>query len=138
MVFQDLIDSDMIRDHLDSQIISSLTDDQDDIIDTAIKSAVIWAISISRRCGVPDDIDDYMDIVELALIKRSIYELYSRSDVEADADDKAQDALNLMVAVFGDCAKFEGRQNESTIIVGGSIKYDRRQTITSEDWPPIR
>ncbi len=108
-----LICADDVLAVIDSQILESLG--ADGRMETAINSAVAWCWAMIKRTGankLPTD----TEILKLALVKRSAYELYTVCDVEESAEDKRTDAKELLEAVLG--------LGEKTNCTAGKISFD--------------
>jgi hypothetical protein len=125
---QALITDTDISNAADDEIIRSMSDETRNYLETARNSASAWAFAISRRCGVGDELSaDELAVFKIALIKRSLYELYAIHDVEIDASDKHDDAQNLMVGLFGECARLDQSSDKDTrSIVQASMSYDQK------------
>lgn len=110
----------MIKSQLDGQVVLTLTAGDDDLIITSIKAAARWVFAAMARCGALSKTlsADEQDILAGAMEKRAIYELYTRSEVEASAEDKKDDAMALLKAVLGDCADPDAAPKP---YVGGSV-----------------
>lgn len=95
-----------LRRQLDRQIFETLTAGDDDLMRMSIHAAARWVYAAMVRCGGLDKAfgTDAQELLKGAIEKRAAYELYSRSEVEASAEDKKDDALALLKAVLGDCA----------------------------------
>ncbi len=111
-----LIGPDDIQASLDPQLYLSLTSENSDVVVRAITSAGIWLYGILKRCNVVEVIEE--EVLKEALIKRSIYELFSRAETELSAEDKKQEAEALLFSLFGDCV------SQKSKLTSGAISYD--------------
>lgn len=83
-----------------------LTDGDGSVADRAITKAVIWTkAKILAARGVYREDDP---VIEQIVIKRALYELYSHAENEAVAQDKKEDAMELLRAVFGNAVDGTG------------------------------
>lgn len=100
----------------------TLTGGDDDLAQRALDKAVIWAkAKIVAACGTFDENDE---INKLVVIKRALYELYSAAENEGVAQDKKQDAHELLVAKYGnavDSAGYAGSTEQRTPIATGAV-----------------
>ncbi|HOP33235.1 MAG TPA: hypothetical protein PKU94_07665 [Candidatus Hydrothermia bacterium] len=78
----------------------------DSVIEGCIKKATIWLRAKLRTYSVQIDLDN--EVIKQALIKRTLYELYSYAENEEIARDKAKDAVELLRAEFGSNIEGEG------------------------------
>ena len=88
-----------------------LTDGDDTAAERAIEKAEIWAkAKIIQAKGEWDDEDE---IIRLIIIKRALYELYSYAENEAIAQDKKEDAMELLKAYYGNAVDASGYSTSS-------------------------
>lgn len=67
-----------------------------------IEKAKIWLITRFKFCGrKPEEIDYNDTIIKEIIAKRAAYELYSMSEQELTAQDKKEDALELLAGILG-------------------------------------
>lgn len=76
-----------------------LTGDDDQVASRAIEKAVIWAKA--KVIAVAGVFDPETEINRELVLKRALYELYSYAENEAVAQDKREDALELLKAAYG-------------------------------------
>lgn len=83
-----------------------LTGGDDQVAERAIEKAEVWArAKIIQARGTWDENDE---MLRLAIIKRALYELYSAAENEAVAQDKKEDAMELLRARFGNAVDASG------------------------------
>lgn len=101
-----------------------LTEGDESLALRALDKAVTWAkAKIIQACGIYDDKDP---IIRLAVLKRASYELYSMAENEAVAQDKKDDAMELLRARFGSSVDASGYPagssvNQNPIAVGAIV-----------------
>jgi len=78
----------------------------DSAIERALQKANTWLKAKLRTYGVEVDLNN--EVIKQALIKRTLYELYSYAENEEIARDKAKDAVELLRAEFGSSIEGEG------------------------------
>lgn len=88
-----------LKDSLKEIPYRNLTEGDDAVGLRAIESARVWLAGKLRQLGTVAD--ETVDIVKQIIVKRALYELYSRVENEAIADDKRDDALELARAYYG-------------------------------------
>lgn len=89
----------------------ALTDGGDDsIAERALSNARNWLKAKLRTYGIAVDLEN--EIVKQALLKRALYELYSRTENEDIARDKAKDAVELLRSEFGKSIEGEGEKTK--------------------------
>lgn len=101
-----------------------LTDGNDTAAKRAIDKAEIWAkAKIIQAKGEWNEEDE---IIRLIIIKRALYELYSYAENEAVAQDKKEDAMELLKAYYGNAVDTSGYSTTSTDgqkpLATGSVK----------------
>lgn len=88
-----------------------LTGEDDTVAERAIQKAVIWAqAKVTAASGF---FDGETEVNRQIVIKRALYELYSYAENEAVAQDKKEDAMELLRAVYGDAVDSAGYQSGS-------------------------
>jgi hypothetical protein len=88
-----------------------LTGEDDTVAERAIQKAVIWAkAKVTAASGY---FDEESEVNRQIVIKRTLYELYSYAENEAVAQDKKEDAMELLRAVYGDAVDSAGYQGGS-------------------------
>lgn len=117
---------------LERQILDTLTGGLSQIQEAAGVAAARYVYAALIRCGATerDFSADEHEILGQALHLRAIYELYSRSEVEASAEDKREDARVLLRALLGDCA-FAATSSSAAPAA-------RVSAAVSQDAPPAR
>ena len=81
-----------------------LTDGANDAVGLrCVEKALTWVLAKHMACGKEADLTS--DLVIEAWIKRALYELYSFSENERVARDKAEDALTYLASALGDCVQ---------------------------------
>lgn len=92
--------------YLEDQILDTITGGNTLLLRTAGEEAARWLFAALVRCRATSRTfgADATEILRSAVAKRAVYELYTRGEVEASADDKRADALSMLRAVLGDCA----------------------------------
>ncbi len=83
-----------------------LTDGDDTAAQRAIEKAELWAKA--KIIQAKGEWDDENEIIRLIIIKRALYELYSYAENEAVAQDKKEDAMELLKAYYGDAIDSSG------------------------------
>lgn len=99
-----------------------LTEGDSTVIQRAIERATIWAkAKVVAASGL---FDEDTEINKLIVVKRTLYELYSYGENERVAQDKKEDAMELLRAVYGDAVDSAGYQSDGdkTPIATGSIR----------------
>ena len=96
---------------MDKQVLTTLTMGDDVLLQEAVKSACRWAFSAILRCGSVGRgfTADRAAVLGAAVQKMAVYELYARSEVEAGAADKRDDAKAMLKGLLGDCVDTDGR-----------------------------
>lgn len=79
----------------------------------AIEKAETWAKA--KIIQAKGDYDEDDEIIRLAIIKRALYELYSSAENEAVAQDKKEDAMELLRARFGNAVDAAGYTAGQTV-----------------------
>jgi hypothetical protein len=105
-----------------------LTSGDDAVAERAISKARVWVIARFKRCGEKPDFED--EIVREALLKRALYELYSYAENEKTAQDKKEDADDLLKGVLGDCAG--GKEEEGYEPVAVSVRPGEPSGLAKE------
>jgi hypothetical protein len=117
--------------YLEDQILDTITGGNTLLLRTAGEEAARWLFAALVRCRatVAEWTDDEREILRAAVHKRAVYELYSRSEVEASANDRRADATALLVALLGDCARGSQTAEAGTRShhVGASAARDPRR-----------
>ncbi len=80
-----------------------LTEGDDEVAVRAIDKAEKWVIARFRKCGKTMNPED--ELVQQAILKRALYELYSYKENEKVAADKKEDAEDILEGVLGDCVE---------------------------------
>ena len=89
-----------------------LTDGDISVAARAIEKAIVWTkAKILAAKGVYRDNDL---IVEQIVTKRALYELYSYAENEAVAQDKKEDAMELLRSVYGSAVDGAGYSSGSS------------------------
>ena len=91
-----------------------LTGGDDSVASRAIEKAVIWAkAKVIVVAGVfnPDT-----EINRELVLKRALYELYSYAENEAVAQDKKEDALELLKAAYGSSVDVSGETESDSMV----------------------
>ena len=104
-----------------------LTDGNPGVAERCISKARVWLMAKMKAArGVYDEDDE---IQRLILIKRALYELYSHAEQEAVAQDKKEDAMELLKAHLGSAVDSSGYQagGTSTPLPCGAIRHDQRK-----------
>ncbi len=122
-----------IRSELKSYNLKLLTDGDSTVIQRAIEKAVIWAKA--KVIAVSGTFDEGTEINRLIVIKRALYELYSYAENEAVAQDKKEDAMELLRAAYGDGVDAAGYPGDSakTPIPAGRVIGGRSRS--NQEWP---
>lgn len=85
---------------------SILTDGDDSVAKRAIEKGELWVKGkIIQANGLYDDGNG---IIRLIIIKRALYELYSYAENESVAEDKKEDAMELLKAYYGSSVDTSG------------------------------
>jgi hypothetical protein len=124
---QAMVDTSDIQTSMDTEILRSVTDEAGTNITTAIESACIWGFVVLKRCAATSLSSDELAVLKLAIIKRAQYELFSMHEVESTAIDKKETSENLMIGLFGECARFDQANiNDGAAVVAMGAGYDRK------------
>ena len=83
-----------------------LTGGDDQVAARALDKARTWARTKLIQARAPYDEED--EALRLAIVKRALYELYSAAENEAVAEDKKEDAMELLRARFGNAVDASG------------------------------
>ncbi|MBI3584202.1 MAG: hypothetical protein HY096_09695 [Nitrospinae bacterium] len=94
----------------------TLVNGDDAVAERCIQNAALAIKAALRSCGVEPDWTD--DIDRAALIKLSLYELYSYAENEAIAADKKKDAFDLLRGKYGNCVG-KGISLPPNVSIGG-------------------
>jgi hypothetical protein len=99
-----------------------LTDGDSTVAQRAIEKATIWAKA--KVVAASGYFDKESEVNKQIVIKRALYELYSYAENEAVAQDKKEDAMELLKAVYGDSIDATGYQSagEKSPVATGSIR----------------
>ena len=101
-----------------------LTGGDESLAMRALDKAETWAkAKIIQACGIYEDKDP---ITRLAVLKRASYELYSMAENEAVAQDKKDDAMELLRAKYGSSVDASGYPvgssvNQNPIALGAIV-----------------
>ncbi|ETR65654.1 MAG: hypothetical protein OMM_13917 [Candidatus Magnetoglobus multicellularis str. Araruama] len=121
-----MVDTSDIQRSMDPEILRSVTDEAGANITTAIESACIWGFVVLKRCAITA-LSSELAVVKLAIIKRAQYELFSMHEVESAAIDKKEASENMMIGLFGECARFDQAGiNDGAAVVAMGVGYDRK------------
>lgn len=83
-----------------------ITGGDDAVAQRAIEKAELWAKA--KIIQAKGEWDDENEIIKLIVIKRALYELYSYAENEAVAQDKKEDAMELLKAYYGNAIDTSG------------------------------
>ena len=83
-----------------------ITGGDDAVAQRAIEKAELWAKA--KIIQAKGEWDDENEIIKLIVIKRALYELYSYAENEAVAQDKKEDAMELLKAYYGNAIDASG------------------------------
>ena len=124
---------DDLRSEIKEYNLKVLADGDSAVIQRAIEKAVIWAKA--KVIAASGFFDEETDINRLIVIKRALYELYSYAENEQVAQDKKEDAMELLRAAYGDAIDSSGYQGDSakSSIPTGAVKSGSGRTNT--EWP---
>ncbi len=117
-----------LRNEIKEYNLEVLTDGDSTVIQRAIERAVIWAkAKVIAASGL---FDEDAEVNKLIVVKRALYELYSYGENERVAQDKKEDAMELLRAVYGDAVDSAGYQGggEKTPVATGSIRPGVRRS----------
>ena len=90
-----------------------LTGGDDNLAQRCLDKARLWAkAKIIQAHGAYDEEDEG---VRLVVLKRALYELYSVSENESIAQDKKEDAMELLRALFGNAVDATGYSAGSAV-----------------------
>ena len=109
----------------------ALCGNDDDIAARALEKATLWAKA--KVIVAAGSFDPESEINREIVIKRALYELYSYGENEAVAQDKREDALELLKAAYGpaiDSSGYEGGASSGSGlgVASGSVKGGSRNT----------
>lgn len=97
---------DALRTEIKQYNYEVITGGDDAVAQRAIEKAELWTkAKIIQAKGEWDDEDD---IIRLIITKRALYELYSYAENEAVAQDKKEDAMELLKAYYGNAIDASG------------------------------
>lgn len=124
---------DDLRSEIKEYNLKVLADGDSAVVQRAIEKAVIWAKA--KVIAASGFFDEETDINRLIVIKRALYELYSYAENEQVAQDKKEDAMELLRAAYGDAIDSSGYQGDSakSSIPTGAVKSGPGRTNT--EWP---
>ncbi len=124
---------DDLRSEIKEYNLKVLADGDSAVIQRAIEKAVIWAKA--KVIAASGFFDEETDINRLIVIKRALYELYSYAENEQVAQDKKEDAMELLRAAYGDAIDSSGYQGDSvkSSIPTGAVQSGPGRTNT--EWP---
>ena len=83
-----------------------LTDGNPSVADRSLDKARIWLKA--KMIAANGTYNEEDEIQRLILIKRALYELYSYAEQEAVAEDKKEDAMELLKAYLGSSVDSSG------------------------------
>lgn len=95
-----------LKEDISSYNYDVLTGGDDAVAQRALDKAVIWAKA--KVIQAKGQYEESNEILRLAVIKRALYELYSAAENEAVADDKKEDAMELLRAYSGNAVDASG------------------------------
>jgi hypothetical protein len=81
-------------------------DEGEEVVERCLEKAMVWLKAKLRTYG--KEIDLTHPVIKQALLKRTLYELYSYAENEEIARDKAKDAVELLRAEVGTSIELEG------------------------------
>lgn len=112
---------------IEDQIRDTLTGGNTLLQDDAGAAAARYVFAALVRCGATQRqwSADELEILAEALAKRAIYELYTRSEIEASATDKRDDAITLLRALLGDCVTAATSPSADARFAGAAVAQDR-------------
>lgn len=121
---------DDLKNEIKSYNLEVLTEGDSTVIQRAIERAVIWAKA--KVIAASGHFDEDTEINKLIVVKRALYELYSYGENEKVAQDKKEDAMELLRAVYGDAVDSAGYQSDGdkTPIATGSIRPGKGRSDT--------
>jgi hypothetical protein len=122
-----------LRSEIKEYNLKVLADGDSAVIQRSIEKAVIWAkAKVTAASGI---FDEDTEINRLIVVKRALYELYSYAENESVANDKKEDAMELLRAAYGDSVDAAGYQSnsEKSPIPAGVVKPGAGRTNT--EWP---
>ena len=103
-----------------------LTDGDSTVAQRAIEKATIWAKA--KVVAASGTFDEDAEVNRQIVIKRALYELYSYAENENVAQDKKEDAMELLRAVYGDAIDANGYQSggdKPSSLATGSVRPGR-------------
>jgi len=102
-----MIEIEEIKKEIKSYNLEAIVAEEGDfVIERCMQKALVWLKAKLRTYGVQIDLQN--EVIKQALIKRTLYELYSYAENEEIARDKAKDAVELLRAEFGSSIEGEG------------------------------
>lgn len=117
-----------------------LTGGDDAVAARALHKATIWAKA--KVMAARGSFDPGAEINREIVLKRAQYELYSYAENEAVAQDKKEDAMELLRAAYGDAVDAAGYQAGSggggvsqSPLATGSVRRGRTGHDGSHDFP---
>lgn len=122
-----------LRSEIKEYNLKVLADGDSTVIQRSIEKAVLWAkAKVTAASGF---FDEGTEINRLIVIKRALYELYSYAENESVANDKKEDAMELLRAAYGDSVDAAGYQSDSpkSPVPAGYVRQGRGRTNT--EWP---
>lgn len=106
-----------------------ITDGDSTVVQRAIEKAVVWAQA--KVTAASGSFDEGKEVNRLIVIKRALYELYSYAENESVAQDKREDALELLKAVYGDA--IDAGDGERSPIPTGAVNSGKARS--NSEWP---
>ncbi len=112
-----------LKKELGSYTYEILTQDNDEVARRAIHKAKVWIEAMFMKCSKKPDFDN--EIVKLAWMERTLYELYAIREQEEKAMDKKENAQEILSGILGDCAKEDkSTRNPLAFVKEGRLKWN--------------
>jgi hypothetical protein len=89
-----------LKKELTAQDYDTMTFNDKDVAERAIRKAVIWVYGKVKSTG--HEYDEKDDVIRDIVLKRAVYELFSYLGLESRARAKEEDAADLIKTYFGD------------------------------------
>ena len=109
-----------VKDALPDYMARRITSDHSNAFGDAARKANLWVASRYRNCGLSSsDIDWDDDLVREAALERAKYEIYALQETEDVAEDKKENASELIGGVLGGCGAEDGDESPGSAVVAG-------------------
>ena len=111
-----IITIDDLKKELTAQDYNTMSFDDKDVAERAIRKAVIWVYGKIRTTG--NTYDETDEVIRDIVLKRAVYELFSYLGIESRAKAKEEDAADLIETYFGSIGT---KHNDGPGPAGGAV-----------------